>query len=153
MQIKKLVFVFLSLTLYFNLTLASVSGQLTSNSSLNSQVSDDSQIINAVRNRRNAFFVEGAHLKVFQILPEDHNGLPHQKWMATLSNGSRVMIVYNLDMGEAVPLKVGDEFSVGGQFIWTKKGALVHWTHEDPRKNRPDGYVIYNGRNYGIPSN
>jgi hypothetical protein len=56
--------------------------------------------------------------------------------------------VYNLDMCERVPLKVGDIISMGGQFIWTNQGALLHWLHFDPRQNRRDGYVELNGKVY-----
>ncbi len=113
------------------------------------EVHDDKSVISAINSRRNAYYVQAGNLVVSKILPTDTKGLPHEKWMATLSDGSSVMIVYNLEMGEEVRLKVGDVFSVGGQFIWTKKGGLIHWTHDDPRKTRPDGYVYFNGVVYG----
>lgn len=112
-------------------------------------VNDDRQLIQAMASRKNAHFVEAGNIKVTQLLPDDRQGLPHQKWMAQLSNGSKVMVVYNLDMGAYVPVRVGDAFSVGGQFIWTKQGGLVHWTHKDPRRTRPDGYVYFDGTYYG----
>ncbi len=114
---------------------------------------NDSEIVRALENRKMVNFIQGANLVVTRILPEDTRGNPHQLWMARLSSGSQVKIIYNLDMGERVPLKVGDVFSVGGQFLWTNKGGLIHWTHEDPRKNRPDGYVILDGQVYGIEEN
>lgn len=112
-------------------------------------VHDDKQLQTAIQNKKNAYFVEAANLSVTQLLPDDTQGLPHQKWVATLSNGLKIQIVYNLNMGLKVPIKVGDKFAVGGQFIWTDQGGLVHWTHEDPKQVRPDGYVMYNNVIYG----
>lgn len=111
-------------------------------------ISNDSKIVAAVTNRRRVDFVEGGGMVVVKLLPDDRNGLEHQKWVVRLSNGETMQAVYNLDMCEYVPLKVGDVVSMGGQFIWTNQGALLHWLHYDPRQNRPDGYVEVNGKVY-----
>jgi hypothetical protein len=113
------------------------------------EVQDDIQIVQAVSSRQSQFYVEGAELVVTNILPDDTDGLPHQKWEARLSDGSNVLVVYNSNMGDRVPVEIGAKFSVGGQFIWTADGGLVHWVHSDPKKKRPDGYVIFNGIVYG----
>lgn len=113
------------------------------------EVTDDSALVEAIATHRNAFYVEAGNLRVTQILPEDNQGLPHQKWVAVTSTGETILVVYNLDMGPRVPVKVGDHFAVGGQFIWSKRGPLIHWTHDDPRKYRPDGYIYFNGLVYG----
>lgn len=113
------------------------------------EIKDDTQLIEAYRARKNVFYVEAGDLVVTKLLPDDTSGLPHQKWQAKMSNGDTVAIVYNSDMGDRVPVKVGDRFGVGGQFIWTGNTGLVHWVHDDPRKIRPDGYVYLNGVVYG----
>lgn len=109
---------------------------------------EDAEIVKAVEKRRRVDFVEGRGMVVTKLLPDDRNGLEHQKWMVRLSNGTSMQAVYNLDMCERVPLKVGDVVSMGGQFVWTNQGALLHWLHYDPRQNRPDGYVEVNGKVY-----
>jgi hypothetical protein len=108
----------------------------------------DSKIVNAVQNRRRVDFVEGSGMVVTQLLQDDRNGLQHQKWVVRLSNGATMEAVYNLDMCERVPLKVGDTVSMGGQFVWTNQGALLHWLHYDPRQTRPDGFVELEGKVY-----
>ena len=113
------------------------------------EVQNDIQIVEAVSSRQSQFYVEGAELVVTNILPDDVDGLPHQKWEASLSDGSTVMIVYNSNMGERIPVEIGKIFSVGGQFIWTAQGGLVHWVHADPKHKRPDGYVIFDSVVYG----
>lgn len=113
------------------------------------QIQDDKALIQAVQSQQNAYYVEAGNLIVTKLLPDDTSGLPHQKWVAKLSNGNAITIVYNSDMGLRVPVQVGDHFSVGGQYIYTRDGGLVHWVHDDPRGQRPDGYVFLNGVVYG----
>ncbi|AHZ86355.1 hypothetical protein Bb109J_c1014 [Bdellovibrio bacteriovorus] len=108
----------------------------------------DSDLVRAVNERRREDFVEGGRLTVVKILPDDNSGLEHQKWVVRLSNGELMQAVYNLDMCPRVPLNVGDVIAMGGQFIWTNKGGLLHWLHHDPRGRRPDGYVYVNGQYY-----
>ncbi|WP_413288487.1 DUF3465 domain-containing protein [Bdellovibrio sp. HCB337] len=109
---------------------------------------EDKEIVKAVEKRRRADFVEGRGMVVVKLLPDDRNGLQHQKWVVRLSNGTQMQAVYNLDLCEYVPLKVGDVIAMGGQFVWTNQGALLHWLHYDPRERRPDGYVELNGKVY-----
>ena len=124
-------------------------GQQQSLASHPGQIQNDAALVAAVHSKQNQFFVEAGDLVVTAILPDDTQGLPHQKWEAQLSDGSVVMIVYNSDMGDRVPVQVGEHFSVGGQFIWTSGGGLVHWVHADPKKKRPDGYVFVDNVVYG----
>jgi hypothetical protein len=113
------------------------------------QLQEDSQLIAAVQSKQNQFYVEGGNLVVTNILPDDTQGLPHQKWEAQLSDGSIITVVYNSNMGERIPVEEGMTFSVGGQFIWTTDGGLIHWVHADPKKKRPDGFVFINNELYG----
>lgn len=114
------------------------------------QIANDLAIVAAVQSKKSMRFVEGGNLTVTAILPDDNQGLPHQKWEAELSNGSVIMIVYNSNMGDQVPVQIGAKFSVGGEFIWTQDGGLVHWVHADPKKRRPDGFVFINETLYGL---
>lgn len=108
----------------------------------------DAAIVKAVNAQARVNFVEGGGMVVTQILPDDTSGLQHQKWMVRLSNGKLLQAVYNSDMCPRVPVKVGDVVAMGGMFIWTNQGGLIHWLHHDPRGNRPDGYVMLNGKFY-----
>jgi hypothetical protein len=109
---------------------------------------NDAQIVSAVNRQTQVNFVEGSGMVVTQLLPDDTSGLTHQKWIVRLSNGKLIQAVYNTDMCPRVPLKVGDVVSMGGQFIWTNQGGLIHWLHHDPKGARPDGYVNLNGKDY-----
>lgn len=111
-------------------------------------LNSDEAIVSAVQNRKRLNFVQGGGMVVTKVLPDDNQGLTHQKWMVRLSNGQQMMAVYNTDMCERVPLKVGDVVAMGGQFIWSNQGALLHWLHHDPQHRRPDGFVQLNGKFY-----
>ncbi len=116
-------------------------------------LSGDTQLVQAMKQKRDTNYVEAADLVVTKILPDDTQGLPHQRWLAHASDGGSVLLVYNSDMGARIPVKVGDHFAAGGQFIWSNQGPLLHWLHEDTRNKRPDGFVYYGGVIYGEPNN
>ncbi|MDO9181975.1 MAG: DUF3465 domain-containing protein [Bacteriovorax sp.] len=84
---------------------------------------------------------------VSQILPEDHSGLPHQKYTLTVAGQIKLLIVSNLDFGR-VPLVLGSTVSVCGEFKKVGQG-MIHWTHFDPHGGHPDGFTIVNGALYG----
>lgn len=84
---------------------------------------------------------------VSQILPEDHKGLPHQKYTLTVDGKIKLLIVSNLDFGR-VPLQVGTTLSVCGEYKKIGEG-MIHWTHFDPHGGHPDGFTIVKGTLYG----
>jgi len=84
---------------------------------------------------------------VSQILPEDHAGLPHQKYTLTVDGQIKLLIVSNLDFGR-VPLKVGQTLTVCGEYKKVGQG-MIHWTHFDPHGGHPDGFTVVNGSLYG----
>jgi hypothetical protein len=88
---------------------------------------------------------------VVQIQPEDHSGLPHQKYTIRVNNQVTLLIVSNLDFGR-VPLTVGATLSVCGEFKRVGQG-MVHWTHFDPHGSHPDGFTIVDGKLYGDQEN
>jgi hypothetical protein len=111
---------------------------------------NDQDIVRAVESRRNVNFVEGGGMIVNEVLPDDNQGLRHQKFVVQLSNGSKMLAVYNLDMDNCnpIPLQKGDTVAMGGEFKWTNQGPLLHWLHYDPSNRRPDGYVQHEGVDY-----
>ena len=113
------------------------------------KIADDSALVAAVASHRNVSYVEAANLTVTKLLPDDTSGRTHQKWVAQLSDGSDVTVIYNTDIGSRVPIQVGDKFGVGGQYLQTGHTGLIHWLHDDPHHSRPDGYVYLNGVVYG----
>lgn len=109
----------------------------------------DAALVQADTAQKQVSFVSAKGLIVSELLKDDTSGSPHQKFNVKLSNGRVIMIVSNLDMCEKVPVQVGDVVSAGGQFIPTGHASgLLHWTHKDPRKQRPDGFIELKGHVY-----
>ncbi len=115
------------------------------------QITDDADLVRAARAQKRQHYIEAGNLVVTKILPDDRQGLKHQKWEARLSNGQKIQVVYNSDMGARVPVEVGDQFGVGGEFVWGRQNVgIMHWLHEDRKDRRPDGYVYHEGQVYGL---
>ncbi len=93
---------------------------------------------------RSQIFVTGT---ITKILPEDHSGLPHQKYTLKVSNDINLAIVSNLEFGR-IPLVVGKSVSICGEFKHVGSG-MVHWTHFDPHGGHADGFTIADGKLYG----
>lgn len=109
---------------------------------------NDSMLIAAVNQERNVNYLEAGNLVVEKLLPDDLSGREHQKMLVRLTNGKTIQVVSNLDFCEHVPVSIGDRIAVGGQFIWTRGGGLVHWVHTDPSGQRQKGYIVFNGKSY-----
>ncbi len=84
---------------------------------------------------------------VKKILPEDHKGTAHQRFILKVENLS-ILVAHNIDLAPRVPLKVGDEVILHGEYIYKEKGGVLHWTHRDPRHKHPDGWICYQGKIY-----
>lgn len=111
------------------------------------QSGGDQALVAANSSGRRVSFIQAEGLVVVQLLPDDTQGLPHQKFVVQLSDGSRVTIVSNLDMCPHIPVQVRDVIGAAGEYIPTgHRGGLLHWTHKDTSHQRPDGYIEFKGQ-------
>jgi len=86
---------------------------------------------------------------VEKILPDDHEGKPHQRFILRLRDDITLLISHNIELAQRIPdLKNGDLVIFKGEYEWNKKGGVVHWTHHDPKGRHQDGYLIHNGTKY-----
>ena len=84
---------------------------------------------------------------VRNVLPEDHTGSPHQKFVIEY-DGIELSIVSNLDFGR-IPVKIGDAVRICGEYLNVGQG-MVHWTHHDPAGRHPNGFTVHEGVIYGM---
>lgn len=78
---------------------------------------------------------------------EEPSGSKYQKFLVDI-DGRTVLVAHNLEMGRMIPVEPNYEIVIKGEYIWTEKGGVIHWTHRDPRKEHPDGFIYYNKRLY-----
>jgi len=85
---------------------------------------------------------------VRKLLPDDTEGLKHQRFLLQLSNGSTVLVAHNIGEAAAVPLEPGQLVTVHGEFIWNQKGGVIHWTHHSDNGRHEGGFIDYQGQRY-----
>ena len=83
-----------------------------------------------------------------KVLPDDNKGSRHQKALLRLSNGHTVLLAHNIDLADRVPYEEGDTIKVRGEYEYSEKGGVVHWTHHAPRGNHPPGWIEFQGKRY-----
>lgn len=105
-----------------------------------------SQIEQAFEQRLDHIQVQGSGI-VIKILPDDLQGSRHQRFLVRAGESLTLLISHNIDLAPRInTIKAGEDISFSGEYIWNSKGGLIHWTHHDPAKRHPDGWLQYQGR-------
>jgi hypothetical protein len=92
--------------------------------------------------------VEGQGI-VRRVLSDDNDGSRHQRFIVALSSGQTLLIAHNIDLApRVVGLREGDIVSFSGEYEWNAEGGVIHWTHRDPSKRHPPGWLKHNGEVY-----
>jgi len=86
--------------------------------------------------------------RVLRLLADDQQGSRHQRFILELADRHTLLVSHNIDLAPRVPLTGGDSIRVRGQFEWNQRGGVLHWTHRDPRGQRPGGWIKWEGREY-----
>jgi hypothetical protein len=108
---------------------------------------DDAQVIQAQANQAHKVEVLFS-ARVKKLLPDDTKGLPHQRFLLELSNGSTVLIAHDTKYAPSVPIQAGDLVTVKGEYIWNKRGGVVHWTHRSDTPRHEGGFIDFQGTKY-----
>lgn len=120
-------------------------------SSLPSQtsvVAPASTLAKAIADRADKVEVEGEGT-VIKVLPDDHEGDRHQRFIIRLTSGQTLLIAHNIDEAPRVnSISEGDTLAFRGEYEWNERGGVIHWTHSDRRGRHPDGWLKHNGRTY-----
>lgn len=107
-----------------------------------------SQVEEAFTNQQSNIQVQGQG-SVVKLLRDDLQGAKHQKFIVRVAPKLTILISHNIDLAPRVnSLSTGGEISFNGEYEWNQKGGVVHWTHHDPQKRHPDGWLKYKGKIY-----
>ena len=117
-----------------------------------SQNDENYSILSLIAQKKPATFAEAKNVKVVRLMRADNRGARHQRWIVQFNDGTTLRGVYNVDLSEKVPLSPGDVISMGGELAFDErtKEPLLHWLHQDPSKKHIDGYVLHDGKTYGL---
>lgn len=85
---------------------------------------------------------------VVRLFNENHDDIPHQRFVVRLASGQTLLIAHNLDIADRVPVGVGDRVGFRGIYEWNPQGGVVHWTHHDPQGGEEEGLIRFRDRVY-----
>jgi hypothetical protein len=85
---------------------------------------------------------------VSRILPDDTQGLQHERFIISLTNGTTILIAHDTSYAPRVPVQLGDAVRIHGEYIWNQRGGLIHWTHASDSPFHEGGWIDYQGRRY-----
>lgn len=106
------------------------------------------KIQEAYQQRQSDFFVEAGG-QVVKTLADDNDGSRHQRFIVQIDEGHTVLVSHNIDIAPRVEgISAGDTVVFYGEYEWNNKGGVIHWTHHDPQKRRPGGWIVHNGKRY-----
>ena len=99
------------------------------------------------QHRRNVVIQDAG--RVVRILPDDDDGIRHQKFIIELNSGQKLLVAHNIDVaGRVTPLNAGDTIEFHGEYEWNEQGGVIHWTHRDRQRRHADGWIKHNGRTF-----
>ncbi|WP_180115020.1 DUF3465 domain-containing protein [Acinetobacter sp. YH12140] len=105
-------------------------------------------IAHAFKNKLSNVQVEGAG-QVKAVLRDDNEGSRHQKFILTLNNGQTLLVAHNIDLAPRIDnLQKGDIVQFYGEYEYSDKGGVMHWTHHDPNGRHQDGWLKHQGKTY-----
>jgi hypothetical protein len=115
----------------------------------NRTLSESDQVLaRAFEQSRSSVQVEGRGV-VRRILPDDHDGMRHQRFIVALESEQTLLIAHNIDVApRVVGLREGDAVAFSGEYEWNAEGGVIHWTHRDPARRHPPGWLKHNGVTY-----
>ncbi|MFN2460738.1 MAG: DUF3465 domain-containing protein [Candidatus Velthaea sp.] len=78
-----------------------------------------------------------------------HSGARHESFKCRTADGTSLEIVDNVDLAPPVPVQCGDRIAVRGELVHDRgREPVVHWTHHDPARRHPGGWIDFAGTRY-----
>ena len=112
------------------------------------QAASETVLQRAYRDRLSDVQVKGEG-EVIRLLADDLDGSRHQKFIIRVDNKLTLLVSHNIDLAPRIDnLQKGDRIEFFGEYEWSNKGGVIHWTHHDPAGRHVDGWIRHKGRSY-----
>ncbi|EIJ33126.1 DUF3465 domain-containing protein [Thiothrix nivea] len=85
--------------------------------------------------------------EVVKLLKDDREGSQHQRFLLKIAPDITLLVAHNIDLAERVPVQIGGEVIISGEYVWNNRGGVMHWTHHDPQGRR-GGWIEYHNQRY-----
>ena len=72
----------------------------------------------------------------------------YQEFVIRIENGQSVHIVHDKAYADEIPLAVGDQVLVRGEYRWTENGGTIRYTYRDRSMQRRHGWIDHKGDRY-----
>lgn len=123
----------------YTLPLANADGEI---------VNADQQLADAYQNHRSDIQIQVAAI-VSKLLADDNRGSRHQRFIVRLNSGQTLLVAHNIDLAPRInDLSEGDSLELYGEYEWSNKGGVMHWTHRDPSGRHVGGWIKHAGQVY-----
>lgn len=106
------------------------------------------------RQRRSDVFVE-TRGRVERLLEDDRDTRDgsdmHQKFLLRTSDGVTVLVAHNITASPRVPVRVGDTIALRGEYEYSERGGVIHFTHKpkfETRDRSKHGWIEHDGKRY-----
>ncbi|WP_180112492.1 DUF3465 domain-containing protein [Acinetobacter sp. YH12131] len=107
------------------------------------------QLIERAFERKQSNLQVRASGQVIAVLADDNEGSRHQKFILKLNNGQTVLVAHNIDLAPRITnIAKSDTVEFFGEYEYSDKGGVIHWTHHDPANKHVGGWVKHQGRTY-----
>ena len=108
----------------------------------------DAALENAFANRLSNLQLAGQGT-VVKLLPDDHDGSRHQRFIVRQDSGRTLLVAHHIDLAQRIDaLRAKDTVAFYGEYEWNPKGGVIHWTHHDPQGRHPAGWIRHAGQTY-----
>ncbi len=82
------------------------------------------------------------------LLPDDTKGSKHQRFVIDVGNDHTLLVAHNIDLAPRVPVKKGEKLRLRGEYEFTAKGGVLHFTHKPSRGSGEGGWIEYAGKRF-----
>ena len=102
----------------------------------------------AADQRRSNVWFEETQFTLRKELADDNHGDRHQRFLVERLGLPSLLVAHNIDLAPRAPLSSGMTIYIKGRYEWNEKGGVIHWTHHDPQRRQPGGWLRVGDEKY-----